>query len=147
MLLEKLKQDMIDAMKKKDKMRLTVIRMVKAALDKERIDKKIEINDDLFIDVLEKQVKLRNDAKEEFQKAGRNDLIEQTEEELKVLKAYLPEPLKEEEVAHIIDSAIKSISANSIKHMGQVMKEVTPKLKGRYDMKKVSEMVKSKLNW
>lgn len=146
MLLEKLKQDMVDAMKKKDKMRLTVIRMVKAALDKERIDKKLEINDDLFLDVIEKQVKLRNDAKEEFQKADRKDLVEQTEEELKILKEYLPEPLKEEEVLSIINSAIEKISANSMKHMGQVMKEVTPKLKGRCDMKKVSEIVKSRLN-
>ena len=133
-------------MKKKDKMRLTVIRMVKAALDKERIDKKLEINDDLFLDVIEKQVKLRNDAKEEFQKADRKDLVEQTEEELKILKEYLPEPLKEEEVLSIINSAIEKISANSMKHMGQVMKEVTPKLKGRCDMKKVSEIVKSRLN-
>lgn len=146
MLLEKLKQDMVNAMKKKDKMRLTVIRMVKAALDKERIDKKLEINDDLFLDVIEKQVKLRNDAKEEFQKADRKDLVEQTEEELKILKEYLPEPLKEEEVLSIINSAIEKISANSMKHMGQVMKEVTPKLKGRCDMKKVSEIVKSRLN-
>ena len=74
-LVEQLKQDMVTAMKEKDKDRLTVIRMVKAALDKERIDKKVEITDELLIDVVNKQIKMRNDSIEEFKKASRNDLI------------------------------------------------------------------------
>ena len=88
MLVEKLKKDMIEAMKNKDKEKLTVIRMVKAALDKERIDKKVEVNDDLLIDVINKQVKLRNDSLEEFKKANRDDLVKQTEAELEILKDY-----------------------------------------------------------
>ena len=146
MLVEKLKKDMIEAMKNKDKEKLTVIRMVKAALDKERIDKKAEVNDDLLIDVVNKQVKMRNDSLEEFKKANRADLIKQTEEELEILKDYLPEQLSEEEVIAIIEEVINEVNAETIKDMGKVMKEVTPKVKGKTDMKFVSEIIKSKLN-
>lgn len=146
MLVEKLKKDMVDAMKNKEKEKLTVIRMVKAALDKERIDKKVEVTDDLLIDVVNKQVKLRNDSLEEFKKASRDDLIKQTEAELEILKDYLPEQLSEEEVIAIIEEVINEVNAETIKDMGKVMKEVTPKVKGKTDMKNVSEIIKSKLN-
>ncbi len=146
MLVEKLKKDMVDAMKSKDKEKLTVIRMVKAALDKERIDKKVEVNDDLLIDVVNKQVKMRNDSIEEFKKASRDDLIKQTEKELNILKDYLPEQLSEDEVNTIIDDVITKVNASSIKDMGNVMKEVSPKVKGKADMRYVSEIIKSKLN-
>lgn len=145
-LVEQLKQDMITAMKEKDKERLTVIRMVKAALDKERIDKKIEITDELLIDVVNKQIKMRNDSIEEFKKASRNDLIENVTKEIEVLMNYLPEQLSLEEVEDIICQAISSIGASSMKDMGSVMKEVTPKVRGRFDMKKVSEIIKNKLS-
>ncbi len=145
-LFEELKKDMIDAMKAKDKDRLTVIRMLKAALDKERIDKKIEITDEAFISVLEKQVKMRNDSIEEFKKAGREELVEKTLGELEVLKKYLPEALSEDEVMGIINDAITKLEATTMKDMGKVMSEVSPKVKGRYDMKEVSSIIKSKLS-
>ena len=88
-LVEQLKKDMLEAMKEKDKDRLTVIRMVKAALDKERIDKKVEVNDELLIDVVNKQIKMRNDSLDEFTKAERDDLVEKTNAELVILKKYL----------------------------------------------------------
>lgn len=145
-LVEQLKKDMIEAMKEKDKDRLTVIRMVKAALDKERIDKKAEVNDELLIDVVNKQIKMRNDSLDEFTKAGRDDLVEKTTAELNILKKYLPEQLSDEEVMKIIDDTISSLNATTMKDMGSVMKEVNPKVKGRTDMKKVSEIIKSKLS-
>lgn len=145
-LVNELKADMIDAMKKKEKERLTVIRMVKAALDKERIDKKVEVNDELLIDVVNKQIKMRNDSIEEFKKASRIDLVEKTEQELGILKKYLPEQLDDEEVKNIIETAINELNATSIKDMGNVMKKVSPQVKGRTDMKLVSEIIKSKLN-
>lgn len=145
-LVEQLKQDMITAMKEKDKDRLTVIRMVKAALDKEKIDKKIEITDDLLIDVVNKQIKMRNDSIEEFKKASRDDLVESVTKEVEVLMNYLPEQLSEEEVESIISEVITTVDASSMKDMGKVMQEVTPKVKGRFDMKKVSEIIKSKLS-
>lgn len=144
-MVEKLKQDMIEAMKQKDKERLIVIRMVKAALDKERIDKKVEINDDLLIDVVNKQIKMRNDSITEFKKANRMDLVEKNMFELDVLKKYLPEQLSEQEVEKIIDEIFDMVKPTSQKDMGKVMKEVTPKLKGKADMKFVSELIKEKL--
>ena len=145
-LVEQLKQDMITAMKENDKERLTVIRMVKAALDKERIDSKKEINDDLLIDVVNKQIKMRNDSIEEFSKANRTDLVDSVKKEVEVLMKYLPEQLELSEVEEIITSAIESVEASSMKDMGKVMQEVRPKVNGRFDMKKVSEIIKGKLS-
>lgn len=145
-LVEQLKQDMITAMKEKDKDRLTVIRMVKAALDKEKIDKKIEITDELLIDVVNKQIKMRNDSIEEFKKANRDDLVENVSKEIEVLMNYLPEQLSQEEVENIISEVISNLEATSMKDMGKVMQEVNPKVKGRFDMKKVSEIIKAKLS-
>lgn len=146
MLVEKLKKDMIEAMKQKNKEKLTVIRMVKAALDKERIDHQKEITDELLIDVVNKQIKMRNDSIEEFMKASRQDLVDKTKSELLVLKDYLPEQLSKEEVIKIIEQAIEQLNATSMKDMGMVMKKITPKVKGRTDMKFVSEVIKEKLN-
>lgn len=144
-MVEKLKQDMILAMKNKDKERLTTIRMIKGELDKEHIDKKREINDELLIEVVNRGIKQRNDSVSEFEKGGRTDLVEKTKQEIEILKAYLPEQLSEEEVIAIIDEAFVTICPESARDMGKVMKEVTPKLKGKADMKKVSEIIKSRL--
>ena len=144
-MVEKLKQDMIDAMKNKEKERLTVIRMVKAAMDQEHIDKKREINDELLIDVVNKQIKMRKDSISEFEKAGRNDLVEKTQSEVDILMVYLPEQLSLEEVSKIIDDIFAEVKPEGQKDMGKVMKEATAKLKGKADMKEVSNIIKEKL--
>ena len=144
-MVEKLKQDMIEAMKVKDKDRLTTIRMIKGDLDKEHIDKKREINDDLLIEVVNRGIKQRKDSISEFEKGGRSDLIEKTQAEIDILQSYLPEQLSMEEVEAIIDEAFEVVKPEGARDMGKVMKEVTPKLKGRADMKQVSEIIKSKL--
>ena len=144
-MVEKLKADMIQAMKEKDKERLTVVRMVKAAMDLEHIDRKREINDELLIDVVSKQVKMREESILEFEKGNREDLIEKTKKEIEILKAYLPEQLSESEVVEEIEKIFAEIKPESVKDMGKVMKEATAKLRGRADMKKVSEIIKSKL--
>ena len=144
-MVEKLKQDMIEAMKAKDKDRLTTIRMIKGDLDKEHIDKKREINDDLLIEVVNRGIKQRKDSISEFEKGGRSDLIEKTQAEIDILQSYLPEQLSMEEVEAIIDEAFQVVKPDGARVMGKVMKEVTPKLKGRADMKQVSEIIKSKL--
>ncbi len=144
-MVEKLKQDMIEAMKAKDKDRLTTIRMIKGDLDKEHIDKKREINDDLLIEVVNRGIKQRKDSISEFEKGGRSDLIEKTQAEIDILQSYLPEQLSMEEVEAIIDEAFQVVKPDGARDMGKVMKEVTPKLKGRADMKQVSEIIKSKL--
>lgn len=145
-MVEQLQKDMIEALKNKEKERLTVIRMVKAALDKERIDKKVEITDDLLVDVVNKQIKMRNDSITEFKKANRLDLVTKTEEEIEVLKKYLPEQLSIEEVDKIIDEVFEIVKPESQKDFGKIMKEIMPKVKGKADMKLISDKIKEKLN-
>ncbi len=144
-MVEKLKQDMIDAMKSKDRERLTVIRMVKSAMDLEHIDHKREIDDDLLIDVLNKQIKMRRDSIEEFSKAGRTDLVEKTQSEVDILLAYLPKQLSEQEISVEIDKIFEIVQPTSPKDMGKIMKEASAQLKGKADMKLVSEIIKTKL--
>ena len=144
-MIEKLDKDMIEAMKNKEKDRLTVIRMVKAALKQEQIDHKKEINDDLLIDVVTKQIKMRKDSITEFEKGNRKDLIEKTEEEIKVLENYLPEQLSMEEVIKIIDEIMDEVKPESSKDMGKVMKEEKTKLKRKTDMKEVLSIIKDRL--
>ncbi len=145
-MFDKIKSDMVKAMKEQDKFKLSVIRMIKGSIDKERIDKKIEITDEVVIDVLAKELKTREESRLEFSRAGRTDLVEGLDKEIAIIKEYLPEPLTEEEVDKIIDKAFKETEASSIKDMGKVMKVVTPKVKGRCDMKEVSSKIKAKLS-
>ena len=145
-MFDKIKSDMVKAMKEQDKFKLSVIRMIKGSIDKERIDKKIEITDEVVIDVLAKELKTREESRLEFSKAGRNDLVEGLDKEIAIIKEYLPEPLTDEEVDKIINDAFKETEASSIKDMGKVMKVVTPLVKGRCDMKEVSGKIKAKLS-
>ncbi|MDY5875334.1 MAG: GatB/YqeY domain-containing protein [Bacilli bacterium] len=144
-MVEKLDKDMIEAMKSKDKDRLVVIRMVKAALKQEQIDHKKEINDYLLIDVINKQIKMRKDSIIEFEKGNRTDLVEKTQKEINVLMAYLPEQLSTEEVEKIINEIFEEVKPESQKDMGKVMKEAQAKLKGKADMKEVSTIIREKL--
>ena len=144
-MIEKLDKDMIEAMKAKDKDRLTVIRMVKASLKQEQIDHKKEINDELLIDVVNKQIKMRKDSISEFEKGNRQDLIDKTQQEIDVLMEYLPEQLSIEEVNKVIDEIFDEVKPSGQKDMGKVMKEATARLKGKADMKEVSNIIKEKL--
>ena len=144
-LEEGLKQDLVLAMKEKDKKKLDVIRMVKAAVDLEHINKKCEITDELVLDVLNKQIKMRNDSVSEFEKAGRMDLVDQTKAELEILMTYMPEQLSQEEIEEVIESIFSEIKPEGARDMGKVMKEATAQLKGKADMKLVSTMIKERL--
>ena len=145
-LLEKMKNDLITAMKEKDKERLTVLRMVKGAIQLEVINNKKEENEELFIDVVSKQIKTRNDSIVEFQKGNRQDLIDKTQAEIEILKGYLPKQLTEEEIEEILNDVFNKVNPTSSKEMGLVMKEATPLLKGKADMKVVSEKIKERLS-
>lgn len=144
-LLEKMKSDLIIAMKEKDKDRLTVLRMVKGAMQLEVINNKKEENEELFIDVVSKQIKTRNDSIVEFQKGNRQDLIDKTQAEIEILKEYLPKQLTEEEIEIILNDVFEKVNPTSSKEMGLIMKEATPLLKGKADMKLVSEKIKERL--
>ncbi len=144
-MVEQLEKDMIEAMKNKEKERLAVIRAVKAGLKQEQIDHKKEINDELLIDVVNRQVKMRKESIVEFEKGNRQDLIDQTKAEIDILMKYLPEQLSEEEVLKVIDEIFAEVKPESQKDMGRVMKEANAKLKGKADMKTVSNIIKEKL--
>lgn len=144
-MVEKLQKDMIEAMKNHQKERLTVIRMVKASMAQERIDHKKEENDELLIDVVNKQIKMRRDSIAEFEKGGRSDLVSKTQAEIDVLMDYLPEQLSKEEVLKIIDEIFAEVKPEGPKDMGKVMGPAQAKLKGRADMKEVSTIIREKL--
>ena len=144
-LLEKINSDMINYMKNKDSFSLGVIRMVKGAIQLEKINKKRDLTDDEVIAVITKQIKMRNDSIEEFSKAGRIDLVEQNKKEITILNEYMPEQLSEDEVNKIIDEAFETVKPTSSKDMGLIMREVSPKLKGKADMGKVNAIIKEKL--
>lgn len=142
---EKIINDIKDAMKSQDKEKLAVLRMVKGAIQLEEINKKQELDDNDVIAVIAKQIKTRKESITEFEKGNRNDLVEKTQSEIKILEAYMPEQLSEEEVAKVIDEAIEQVNPQAPSDMGKVMGIVTPKLKGRADMSSVSKMVKEKI--
>ena len=143
---EKILADLVSAMKSQDKDTLAVLRMVKGAIQLEEINLKHELNDDEVLTVLVKQIKTRKESIMEFEKGNRFDLIEATNKEIEILNRYMPEQLSDEEVMEIIDAAFAEIKPESNKDMGKVMAYINPKLKGKTDMGKVSQIIKSKLN-
>ena len=145
-LSEKINADMISYMKSKDSFALGVVRMVKGAIQLEKINLKRDLNDDEVVAVISKQIKMRNDSIQEFTKANRVDLIEQYKKEIELLNKYMPKQLTEEEINTIINEAFAKINPTSSKDMGLIMKEVSPKLKGRADMGKVNSIIKDRLS-
>jgi len=145
-LVERIQSDIVTSMKNKDSETLNVIRMVKGAIQLEAISKKKELSDDEVIAVIAKQIKMRNDSILEFEKGGREDLVIQNKKEIEILNRYMPVQLTDEEIGQILDEAFNKINPTSSKDMGLIMKEVTPKLKGKADMGKVSSIIKDRLS-
>ena len=143
---ERILEDLKNAMKAQDKKTLSVIRMVKGAMQMEELNKKAELTDDEVIAVIAKQIKTRKESIAEFEKAGRTDLVEQTQKEIEILNKYMPEQLSEEEVLKVIDEAFNTVNPQTQSDMGKLMGFVTPKLKGKADMGMVSSTIKEKLN-
>lgn len=142
---DRILKDIVMSMKEKDKERLSVLRMVKGAIQLEEINKKETLKDEDVIGVLAKQIKTRKESIVEFEKGNRQDLIDQTNREIAILEEYMPEQLSMEEVEKIIEEAFESVKPESMKDMGRIMKEVTPKLKGKADMSMVSTKIRTKL--
>ena len=145
-LFEKINSDMVTYMKSKDSFSLGVVRMVKGAIQLEKINLKRDLNDDEVIAVIAKQIKMRNDSITEFTKAGRTDLVEQYQKEIDILNNYMPEQLSQDEINKIIDEAFAKVNPTSSKDMGLIMREVSPKLKGRADMGSVNALIKERLS-
>ena len=140
---EKILNDIISAMKSKDKEKLSTLRLLKGAMQLEEINKKSELNDEDLINLIAKQIKTRKESITEFKNANRQDLVEKTEKE--ILSEYMPEQLTEEEVIKIIEEAFNEIKPNSMKDMKQMMAYLNPKLKGKADMGFVSKQIKNRL--
>ena len=147
-LKDKLTEDMKQAMKDKEagKLRLSVIRMVRAAIKNVEIDTKAELAEEDVIAIVAKEVKMRRDSMEEFKKGQRDDLVAQLEQEIEVLLPYLPQQLTEAEVREIVTEAVAIAGATSSKDMGKVMAVLMPKVKGRADGKLVNNIVRESLN-
>lgn len=145
-LVEKINEDMKLAMKSQDKETLSVVRMLKSAIQLSKIELKHELSDEEVVDVVSKQIKMRKDSVLEFSKASRDDLVKQYEREIEILNNYMPEQLSLEEVEKIIDEAFLLINPSSQKQMGLIMKEVNPKVRGKFDMGEVSKIIKDRLS-
>ncbi len=147
MLEEKIFNDYKEAMKSRDTLKSSVLSFLRASLINAAIEKKKKsLDDPEVVVVIKKQVKQRQDSIEQFQKGNRQDLADKEIKELAILKPYLPEELAADEIKKIIEEAVVSTSASSIKDMGRVMKEVSAKIAGRADSKLVSDLVRERLS-
>jgi uncharacterized protein YqeY len=145
-LKTQLQDAMKTAMKAHDKETLAIIRLMLAALKQIEVDERIELDDTRVITILDKMVKQRRESISQFDSAGRDDLSSKERAEIEIIQTYLPQPLSTEEIEAIINDAINSTGAASIKDMGKVMGIVKPKIVGRGDMGEVSGKIKALLN-
>ena len=146
MLKEKLLEDLKNSMKEKNTIRKNVIQMVRAAILQVEKDKQIELNDEQIIDIIAKESKKRKDALGDYEKSGREDLINEIKEEIQILAEYLPKQLSIEEVEAIVKEVITNQNATSIKDMGKVMKAAKEKIGAASDGKTINEAVKKLLS-
>ena len=145
MLKEQLMQDLKDAMKEKDNIKKDTVQMVRAAILQIEKDKGIEVDDAKIIEIIAKEVKGKKDALGDFEKGGRQDLIDQTNTEIEILSKYLPKQLSKEEIEEIVKNVISELGATSMKDMGPVMKEAKNKIGAAADGRAINEVVKELL--
>jgi len=144
-IFDKINADIITAMKAKDEAALSALRMLKSAIKYKEVDLKREVKDEDVIDVLSKQAKQRRESIEGFEKGGRAESAAKEKAELALIEKFLPAALSDAELFALIEEAVKSTGAAGPKDMGKVMGVLTPKIKGKADMGKVSSLVKGKL--
>ena len=145
-LKQTIQNEVIAAMKAKDKPRLAAIRLITSAIKQIEVDERVEMDDTRVIAVLDKMVKQRRESISQFKAAGRDELAEKEAYEIDIIQEFLPQALNEDEIAQIIDQAIKQTGASSIKDMGKVMGIVKPQIIGRADMGEVSGTIKAMLS-
>lgn len=144
-MYNQIENDLKTAMKAADKFKVSVLRMLKSNLQAEKINKKCDLTEAEVISVIKKQVKVRRASKEEYLKYNRQDLADSLEQEIAILKKYLPEELTKEELDAIIDEVFATVKPQSIKDMKKVMQVITPLVSSRADMGDVSKKIKEKL--
>ena len=144
-MMEVVTNDLTAAMKEQDKFTLSVLRMLKSALQMEKISKKHDLSDDEVITVIKRQVKTRKDSMEEYKKYNKEEEVNNLAKEIEILNAYLPAELSDEDINKALDEIFAELKPESIKDMGKVMKEATARIGAQADMSKVSALVRSKL--
>lgn len=143
---QRISDDVKNAMRSKDKERLATLRMITAAIKQKEVDERADLDDGRVLAVLDKMAKQHRDSIEQYQKAGRDDLVAKEASELEVVTSYLPEQLSEEEIRQIIKETIEATGASSMQDMGKLMGQLKPRLQGRADMGKVSGLIKQALS-
>jgi uncharacterized protein YqeY len=145
-LTERLEDEMKSALRSRDKLRLWVVRMARAAVKNKEIEERKKLDDGAIIKVISGLVKKGEESLSHFQQANRLDLIEKQEEELRILRSFLPQQLSRDEILALVDEAIKETNALDMKDLGTVMKSLMPKTAGRADGKIVHQVVREKLS-
>jgi uncharacterized protein YqeY len=143
---ERLMQDLKTAMREKDTLKKSVITMLRAAIKQMEVDSRQEVTDEMVHEIIAKQIKQKKGAIEDFDKADRQDLVEEARAEIEVLMTYLPEQMSEDEIRELVEQTISDLGASSMKDMGKVMGALVEKTKGRADNGLVSKIVREKLN-
>lgn len=146
MLKEQLLEDFKNAMKEKNELKKNTIMMIRSAILQVEKDTQKEMSENEIIEIISKELKKRKESLADYEKSGREDLIRNINDEMAIIKAYLPEELPREEIEKIIVETIAEIGATTMKDMGKVMQAVKPKMAGRADNKLVNEIVKAKLD-
>lgn len=145
-LKHRITEDMKSAMRSKEKLRLLTIRTILAAIKQQEVDTREDVDDTAILVILDKMCKQRRESISQFEKADRNDLVEQEQAEIEVIQVYLPEPLSEAELQALVAEAMTETGASSMRDMGKVMAFIKPKAQGRADMGKISGVIKSQLS-
>jgi uncharacterized protein YqeY len=145
-LEERLVEEMKQAMKSNDKLRLSTIRMIRSASKNKEIELRKKLEDEDVVKVIQAMVRKGEESVEQFQAGGRMDLVEKEKNEIEILKSFLPQPLSQEEILKIIDQSIQETQASSLKDIGKVMKSVMPKIGGKADGKLINQLVKERLS-
>lgn len=145
-LEEKILEEMKQAMKANDKIRLSAIRMIRSSLKNKEIELRRRLEDEDIFKVIQGMVRKGEESVEQFQAGGRSDLVEKERAEIEILKSFLPQPVSEEEIIRIIEETIQETQASSMKDLGKVMKAVMPKLGGKADGKVINQLVKERLS-
>jgi uncharacterized protein YqeY len=144
-LKEQLEADLKAAMKEKDQLKLSVVRMLKSAIKYREIELMKSLDDAGVQAVVGSEIKRRRDAVEQYRHGGREDLAAKEEAEMALLQGYLPAQLSSDELAALVDGVIERVGAQGPKDMGKVMKELLPQVQGKAEGKVVSDLVKQKL--
>ena len=145
-LEERLIEEMKQAMRSTDKLRLSTIRMIRSAIQNKEIEQRKKLDDEGIFKVIQGMVRKSEESIEQFKAGGRMDLVDKEQKEVETLKSFLPQPLSREEILKMIDQSIEETQASSLKDIGKVMKSVMPKLEGKADGKLINQMVKEKLS-